>query len=96
MIASTEREGYAGCCEAIAAWDFERHLGEIRAPTLVVVGAGDEATTPAHAHTIGSRIPGARVVVVEDAAHVPIAEQPMRIAELLRSHLDSHESGGAA
>ena len=34
-------EGYAGCCEAIAAMDLRPLLGSITAPTLVVAGADD-------------------------------------------------------
>jgi 3-oxoadipate enol-lactonase len=86
MIASTPPEGYAACCEAIAEWNFEDQLDAIRAPTLVVAGTADEATPAAHAHAIGARIPGSRVVVVDDAAHVPVIEQPDRIVELLIDH----------
>jgi len=86
MIASTPPEGYAACCEAIAEWNFEDHLHAIRAPTLVVAGSADEATPAPHAHAIGARIPGARVVVVDGAAHVPVIERPERIAELLLEH----------
>jgi len=89
MIASTPPEGYAACCEAIAEWDFEDHLGAIRAPTLVVAGGADDATPAAHARAIGARIPGARVVVVDGAAHVPVMEKRERIAELLLDHLGS-------
>jgi 3-oxoadipate enol-lactonase len=87
MIASTPPEGYAACCEAIADWNFENDLGAIRAPTLVIAASADEATPAPHAHAIGARIPGSRVVVVDDAAHVPVIEQPGRIGDLLLEHL---------
>jgi 3-oxoadipate enol-lactonase len=96
MIGSTPPEGYAGCCEAVAEWDFEQRLAAVRAPTLVVACAADEATPPLHSHAIASRIVGARVVIVEDAAHVPIAEQPRRISDLIIGHLAAGSSGGAA
>jgi 3-oxoadipate enol-lactonase len=89
MIASTPPEGYAACCDAIADWSFENELGSIRAPTLVIAGSADEATPAPHAHAIGARIRGARVVIVDDAAHVPIIEQPGRIGDLLLEHLGS-------
>ena len=38
-------EGYAACCEAIAAMDLRGDLGRITAPTLVIAGAQD----PRHA-----------------------------------------------
>jgi 3-oxoadipate enol-lactonase len=86
MIASTPPEGYAACCDAIADFSFEDELGAIRAPTLVIAGSADEATPAPHAHTIGARIAGSRVVVVDDAAHVPVIEQPARIGDLLLEH----------
>jgi 3-oxoadipate enol-lactonase len=92
MIASTPPEGYAACCEAIARWDFEDQLGSIRAPTLVVAGSSDEATPAVHAHVIGAGIPGARVVVVDGAAHVPVFEQPERVANLVLEHVGSLNS----
>jgi 3-oxoadipate enol-lactonase len=87
MIASNPAEGYAACCEAIADWNFEKNLGAVRAPTLVVAGGADDATPPSHAHRIGACIPTARVVIVDDAAHVPVIEHPDRIGEVVLAHL---------
>ena len=39
MLAATSDEGYAGCCEAIAAMDLRDGLRSIAAPTLVIAGA---------------------------------------------------------
>src|SRR6266576_2296762 len=41
-------QGYAGCCEAIAALDLRSSLGQISAPALVIAGAEDPATPPWH------------------------------------------------
>lgn len=87
MIASTPPQGYAACCEAIATWDFEASLGAIGAPTLVVAGGADEATPPALARAIAARIAGARVAIIDDAAHVPVVERPTEVAALLFDHL---------
>ena len=46
MMVSAEREGYVGCCEALAAWDPGEALGAIAAPTLVLAGSEDTATPP--------------------------------------------------
>ena len=42
-------EGYAGCCEALAGWDFRDELPRVAVPTLVLAGAED-AATPAARH----------------------------------------------
>lgn len=96
MIASTPVEGYAACCEAIAEWNFDEHLRSIRAPTVVIAGGADEATPAPHAYAIGERIPGARVVVMDGVAHLPVIESPERIAALVLEHLSPllHEKDG--
>ncbi len=67
--------GYAGCCAAIRDMDQRESIRAIRAPTLVVIGAVDPATTPAAGALIADRIPGARTVTF-DAAHISNIEQP--------------------
>jgi 3-oxoadipate enol-lactonase/4-carboxymuconolactone decarboxylase len=86
-LSQSHPEGYASCCEAIAAWDERDGLGAIRAPTLVVAGSDDPATPPSHAYTIGAGVPGARVIVLDRAAHLVVIERPTAIARLLLDHL---------
>jgi 3-oxoadipate enol-lactonase len=76
QLTSTSVDGYAGCCAAIETMDLEPALGAITAPTLVLAGADDPATPPQHAHRIAAGVPGTRVVVVPDAAHLANVEQP--------------------
>ncbi len=80
MLVATPPEGYAGCCEAIGAWDFRPELGSIAVPTLVVAAAEDPSTPPEHAELIADSISGARLVVLEDAAHLANVEQPEAFA----------------
>ena len=44
-VAETPAEGYAGCCELLAAMDITDDLPHISAPTLVIAGA-DDAPSP--------------------------------------------------
>jgi 3-oxoadipate enol-lactonase len=55
-LEGVEPEGYAGCCEAIAAMDLRPMLGQISAPVLVIAGAEDAATPPWHGAQIASAI----------------------------------------
>jgi 3-oxoadipate enol-lactonase len=87
MLIATPREGYASCCEAIAAMDLTPELPSIRAPTLVVSAAEDPATPPEHGQRIAELIPGARFEVVRDAAHIANVEQPDRITALIEGFL---------
>ena len=92
MIEATPDEGYAGCCEAIAAMDLRPVLGRITAATLVVAGAEDPATPPAHGEVIVAAVPGARLEVVADAAHMAVLEQPEAVGALLTAHLSGEAS----
>ncbi len=76
ILAATPREGYAGCCEAIAAMDLTGDLPSIAAPTLVVAGEHDPSTPPEHGRRIAELIPGARFEVVSNAAHLASVERP--------------------
>ena len=87
MLRATPPEGYAACCEAISAFDVRDRLGEITAPTLTIAGAEDPATTPDMVRFIADGIPGARLVVVPRAAHLPNATDPEVVNEALRRHV---------
>ena len=68
-------------------------LGEVRMPTLVIVGSDDQPLIVRTADVLASQIPGARKVVMEGLAHVPNMERPAEfnqitldfLAEALRS-----------
>jgi len=64
--------------------DSRPSLLAIRCPTLVLVGAQDEATPPALAEEMASAIPNARLAVVPDCGHLATMEQPAAVtAELV-------------
>jgi 3-oxoadipate enol-lactonase len=88
MLAGIPDEGYAGCCEAIAAMDLRPVLPGITAATLVVSGLADPSTPPALGEQIAAAVPGARFEVVPAAAHLAAVEQPAAVARLVRGHLD--------
>jgi 3-oxoadipate enol-lactonase len=87
MIAGTPAEGYASCCGAIERMDLFADLPGIRAATLIIAGADDPATPPAHGAAIADAIPGARLEVLPDAAHLANVEQAGAVNELILDHL---------
>ncbi|QYJ14812.1 3-oxoadipate enol-lactonase 2 [Rubrobacter xylanophilus DSM 9941] len=87
MLRETPPEGYAGCCEAIREMDLRDRLGRIRAATLVISAADDPATPPEHGERLREAIPEARMVVVENAAHLANIEQPEPFTRALLDHL---------
>jgi 3-oxoadipate enol-lactonase/4-carboxymuconolactone decarboxylase len=96
---ATPREGYAACCEALAAWDFHDELAAIQVPTLVVAAADDPSTPPEQLELIAERIAGARLVRIENAAHLANVERPEEVTALILEHLvpnperDRHAAG---
>ncbi|MDS0138047.1 MULTISPECIES: 3-oxoadipate enol-lactonase [unclassified Amycolatopsis] len=89
MIAAVPAEGYAACCGAIERMDLLDLLPKITAPTVVIAGADDPATSPAeHARPIAEGIPGARLEVVADAAHLGSYERPGEFTRLILDHLE--------
>jgi 3-oxoadipate enol-lactonase len=90
QVLGTSADGYAGCCEAIAAMDLRSELALIAAPTLIISGAEDQATPVALQEELAARIPEARHVVVENAAHLVSVQQPEAVNALILEHLDAH------
>jgi 3-oxoadipate enol-lactonase len=74
MILTTDPVGYAGCCAAVRDMDMRDLLETIEAPTLVVIGAQDPATTPERGKFIVEHIPGAQQLVL-DSAHLSNVER---------------------
>lgn len=87
MIAGTDPEGYASCCEAIAALDLRGELTSIAAPTLVIGGADDPALPPEHQRAIAAAVPGARLEILADAAHLANVQQAEQVNRLIAEHL---------
>ena len=52
LVESRRTTAYIACCQAIARLDLTHRLPEISIPTMVVVGAGDPATTVEMARTM--------------------------------------------
>jgi 3-oxoadipate enol-lactonase len=86
MFLSTPPEGYIACCEAIRDMDHREIIRNIAAPTLVIAGRQDPATTVEAAEFIRSHVPGA-VLTVLDAAHLSNVEQPHVYADTVLGFL---------
>lgn len=65
-------------------------LGEIRVPTLILVGHQDIPDVHAHAGVIENGIPNSRRVVVEDAGHLMYLEKPDELSRLVIAFLQAN------
>jgi proline iminopeptidase len=64
-------------------------LGEIRAPTLVVVGRHDWITPVSCSEEIHAGIPGAELVIFEKSGHSPPADEPALFQATVHRFLDA-------
>ena len=86
MLLRTPAEGYAGCCAVVEHLDLRGQLASIAAPTLVVAGAEDPATPPSDLRRIAEGIPGARLELLEGAAHLLNIERAEAANRLILEH----------
>ena len=99
IASGTVTEGYIACAEAIKAMRLVPRLGDIRSPTRVIVGAQDPATPVAAAEVLADGIPGAELVVIDQAAHLANLEQTAVFTEAMLAFLgaqaapDAHRQG---
>ena len=80
-------ESYRKTLEASVAQDRAAPIENIRVPTLVIAGDEDKVYPPAIARDMARRIPGAELVMVRGAGHLPNLERPGRFNEILADFL---------
>ena len=87
MLHGTDPVGYAGCAAAIAAMDLRPALGAIKAPTLVIAGAEDQAAPPWQGAMTASGITDARLRVIRGTSHLAPYQTPGPVTAAIREHL---------
>jgi 3-oxoadipate enol-lactonase len=86
-LENTPQDGYLACCAAVGAMDLRAGLGGIGIPTLVIGAAGDASIPVEHQRAIAEAIPGARLQVIDQAAHLASVEQSEAVTAALLAHL---------
>jgi 3-oxoadipate enol-lactonase len=87
MFLSVDPEGYARCCEAIAAWDVREAVREIAVPPLVIAAAEDPSTPPDQVVELAEAIPAASFELLVHAAHLANVERADDFNRLLEEWL---------
>ncbi|WP_020389614.1 alpha/beta fold hydrolase [Kribbella catacumbae] len=82
-LADTDTTSYAGACDALAGFDLRSRLGETSVPVLVAAGEYDDVVTPALADLTAEAIPDVRRHLFRGCGHLPPAEDPVAVAEVL-------------
>jgi len=86
-IRATPVAGFVGCCHALSTIDLTHRLGDIRCPTLVIVGEQDPGTPVEMSRDIHRGIPGSELVIIPAAAHLSNVEQPQAFNDALLGFL---------
>ena len=86
-VLRTDAKGYVACCHAVANVDWLERLRDVRCPTLVIAGAQDVGAPVAMSQAMVERIPGAELVVLDDASHLSVIEQPLPFEQALSRFL---------
>lgn len=71
-------------------------LPHISVPTLILCGDADPIVPPERAEEMARQLPNATLVVVENAAHMPMLEQPQATALAMRTFLNSFRHAQAS
>lgn len=64
-------------------------VSRITAPSLVIHGVQDRVVPHHNGELLAQRLPHARFVSLPESGHLPFLEEPARVAQLIRSHLES-------
>lgn len=75
LLAGTDVEVWAKVFPSLVNFDLSEVLERLALPTLIAVGDKDRLTPPAQARHMASKIPEARLVILEDAGHMAFLEE---------------------
>lgn len=70
------------------SWTKEQ-LAAIKVPTAIVLGDRDEAITRAHTDYMASAIPGAKLVILKDASHFAMLQDPAGYTKAVLDFIDA-------
>lgn len=87
-LRNTDDNGYVAACRAVGALALGDQISRIDCPTLVIVGAEDKSTPPEMAREIASKIKGARLEIIPEAAHLVPVEAAEQFNALVLSFLE--------
>lgn len=87
MVRTTSVEGFVCCARALQGLDYKRRLGEMRVPTLYLVGDQDAGAPPGVMRDMHRLTPGSTFIAISHAGHISAVEQPTAVAEAILGFL---------
>lgn len=89
MLLTTDPTGYAGAAAALRDARAEDVRGLISGPCTVIVGEHDAASPVAAAEALRDSIPGAGLVILPGANHIPNFEAAEALTAAMLAHLEA-------
>jgi len=88
VMTGTDRRGIAAAARGMAERpDMTGVLGQIRCPTLAIVGSEDISTPPSEMRVMAAAIPGAALVEIPGAGHLAPLENPAAVSAAIAAFL---------
>ena len=81
---------HAAIWEMISHFDVQNRLGEIKCPTLVMVGERDPSTPPSAAIVLAQSIKGAQLVMLPHTSHMANLESPDAVNSEMKRFLSAN------
>lgn len=86
-----ETRGYLAQLHGLLGWSSHHRLPSLRCPTLVLHGVEDQLIPPANGRLLVSRIPGSRLVEIENASHWLHSDQPGKVADAVTDFIGKNQ-----
>jgi 3-oxoadipate enol-lactonase len=90
-FASVDKSVYRAASADLWGVDMRSVAGSVAVPTLVLVGEHDTIAPPHLSRELAGLIPGAQLVVIPDAGHLPNEENPAAFNRAVRTFLEESE-----
>lgn len=82
--------GYLAQVQGIMAWESYSRLAQINRATLVIHGETDKLVPPENGRLIAATIPGAQLVLLPQASHIYMTDQPQASMDATLAFLRDH------
>jgi 3-oxoadipate enol-lactonase len=90
-FASLDKSVYRAASAELWGVDMRGVAGSVTVPTLVLVGEHDTIAPPHLSRELAGLIPGAQLVVIPDAGHLPNEENPVAFNQAVSAFLEKSE-----
>lgn len=89
QILQANPHGYRSTLRSYSRYDLSDQVREIKVPTLIVTGEKDSVVPPAAKAELANQLPNAQHVIIPDAGHAIIVEQPEAYNRVLLDFLQA-------